>query len=641
MKRHRWVVLLALAAGCGSKTPGSSVLDGQTQFKGDLPALAPVSYTTKAGDSLTTEFAYPGLVTALVKSGASIDAAVTATSGTVLDAIPRAGTFIVKVAPGGEAALIGALVAQDGVIDAFPTSPFTAARMVLLDYLSGTPGACEPHGANVRAVMERGGETATGVDLGLNGLGREIEPIPGIHVVADWAPALTRDVIGQAEAAAASGDRAVINLSLQSIASSAGDHRHTPPNPRIDCNAPSTSASLDCRVIEQEQLHFLEALFQALQDETPAVRANTALVIAAGNAGVPLTEQLAKLKTLYPDAAGSIEIVGATDANGDVVGGWNHADSGMVYARGVNVTGLPGQTCNGTSFAAPEVTRILDELWRANRSLTSAELVRVFESALASCPRIAGPATSVPQVADGSTSPAWMTCALAKARGGTTPGQLTLTVTTAGTGHGTVLTDPFGPSYAAGTVVTLTALPDNGSVFMRWSGACTGTGDCSVTMNADAAVTATFQLVDSFAGTYGGPLGTATANTGCGYAVAVSGQIAFDLLKDPAGNVGGSGSVDTTVTTTVTYTPANTTCTGGEFTTTSTGSVTGTAASLHGRLVDSNTVRPFTFDFTGAWSGNTISGSATASKIMHSTGTAGDQDFPMSATYGSIILNHR
>lgn len=47
-------------------------------------------------------------------------------------------------------------------------------------------------------------------------------------------------------------------------------------------------------------------------------------------------------------------------------------------------------------------------------------------------------------------------------------------------------------SYPVGTVVNLTAAPAQGFVFSGWSGACTGTGACAVTMDSDKSVTATF-----------------------------------------------------------------------------------------------------------------------------------------------------
>ncbi|MBK7002493.1 MAG: serine protease [Rhodoferax sp.] len=47
-------------------------------------------------------------------------------------------------------------------------------------------------------------------------------------------------------------------------------------------------------------------------------------------------------------------------------------------------------------------------------------------------------------------------------------------------------------SFASGASVTLTATPATGSTFSGWSGACTGTGSCTVSMTAARNVTATF-----------------------------------------------------------------------------------------------------------------------------------------------------
>jgi hypothetical protein len=79
--------------------------------------------------------------------------------------------------------------------------------------------------------------------------------------------------------------------------------------------------------------------------------------------------------------------------------------------------------------------------------------------------------------------------------------QYTLTVAKAGSGTGTVTSDPSGIDcgsdctevYEEGTAVVLTATPDSGSDFAGWSGGgCSGTGDCTVTLTADITVTATF-----------------------------------------------------------------------------------------------------------------------------------------------------
>ena len=87
-------------------------------------------------------------------------------------------------------------------------------------------------------------------------------------------------------------------------------------------------------------------------------------------------------------------------------------------------------------------------------------------------------------------------------------GPHTLTVSAAGTGTGTGRSAPTGiscgvtcsSSFAHGTPITLTATPASGSVFSGWSGGgCSGTGSCSVTLNTDTTVTATFDLGENYA----------------------------------------------------------------------------------------------------------------------------------------------
>jgi YVTN family beta-propeller protein len=70
--------------------------------------------------------------------------------------------------------------------------------------------------------------------------------------------------------------------------------------------------------------------------------------------------------------------------------------------------------------------------------------------------------------------------------------QFVLTLTTVGSGTITANPSPVGGTYGAGTVVALTAAPAAGSQFSGWSGACSGTGACNVTMDAAKSVTATF-----------------------------------------------------------------------------------------------------------------------------------------------------
>lgn len=76
----------------------------------------------------------------------------------------------------------------------------------------------------------------------------------------------------------------------------------------------------------------------------------------------------------------------------------------------------------------------------------------------------------------------------------------TLTTNTAGTGSGSITSVPAGincgascsSTFSAGTMVSLAAAPASGSSFTGWSGACTGTGSCNVTLNSSQNVTANF-----------------------------------------------------------------------------------------------------------------------------------------------------
>jgi uncharacterized repeat protein (TIGR02543 family) len=85
---------------------------------------------------------------------------------------------------------------------------------------------------------------------------------------------------------------------------------------------------------------------------------------------------------------------------------------------------------------------------------------------------------------------------------------LSLSVSLAGSGGGMVSSQPVGVRCASGnastgcagrfqpgTMVTLTAQPESDSTFSGWSGACSGTGSCVVTMAQAASVTAQFDPI--------------------------------------------------------------------------------------------------------------------------------------------------
>ncbi|MFB3819286.1 MAG: LamG-like jellyroll fold domain-containing protein [Candidatus Methylomirabilales bacterium] len=112
------------------------------------------------------------------------------------------------------------------------------------------------------------------------------------------------------------------------------------------------------------------------------------------------------------------------------------------------------------------------------------------------------------------------------------PTTAALTVTKDGLGSGTVASSPAGiacgtdcgQAYALGTVVSLTAAAAAGSSFAGWSGACTGTGGCSLTLDQARTVTATFvqqpapslALTVTRAGTGTGTVASSPAGIACG-----------------------------------------------------------------------------------------------------------------------------
>jgi hypothetical protein len=116
--------------------------------------------------------------------------------------------------------------------------------------------------------------------------------------------------------------------------------------------------------------------------------------------------------------------------------------------------------------------------------------------------------------------------------------QFTLTVSTTGSGSGTVTNSPTGTAFIAGTLVSLTAAAAANSVFTGWSGACSGTANpCSVTMNANTTVTAAFSFktytITASAGSNGtiSPSGSVNVNYGVSQTYAITPATGFNVAN--------------------------------------------------------------------------------------------------------------
>jgi hypothetical protein len=131
----------------------------------------------------------------------------------------------------------------------------------------------------------------------------------------------------------------------------------------------------------------------------------------------------------------------------------------------------------------------------------------------------------------------------------------TLTLTKSGTGSGTVTSSPSGINcgttcsngYASGTTVTLAAAAGTGSTFAGWTGACTGTGTCAVTMDGAKTVNATFDTASA-------PPGAETTYTltvkkgGSGKGTVTSSPGGITCGRDCSENYAGGTSVTLTAT---------------------------------------------------------------------------------------------
>ncbi len=110
---------------------------------------------------------------------------------------------------------------------------------------------------------------------------------------------------------------------------------------------------------------------------------------------------------------------------------------------------------------------------------------------------------------------------------------VSLTVGRAGSGTGTISSNPAGiycggtcsAVFTSGTVVSLTATSASGSVFSGWGGACSGSGTCSVTMDAAKNITATFDAVPPF--DFGAPPASKTITAG------QSAQFTLEMVGQP------------------------------------------------------------------------------------------------------------
>jgi len=368
------LVAVILVSGCvGQEEPSG----GDAEFTGTLPQTAAIEYMDTQGNRNVME-GYPGYVYIFANTSTDKDViseAIEANGGEIVDSFSDAGIYTVKADEGTEGAFLSAMYRQSWFVDGSPAFEFVLSDIFMYDFYSGAmnPQDCrDDHGDIGRLKAGRMGGTIDATDV------RNIQ--------GTWTAGMARSIMDKAADAESRGVPAVFSFSLQS---------HESGNTLITDAARASGCTIhNCTVVRNAQRAFLRTFFQTMDAEiraNPDAANNMMLVIASGNAGADLDNQLRSLKQRYPEAYKRIKIVGGSFANGNIIEQFNHlkdnSGGGMAYARGANVairnpaTGTV-TTCHGTSFAAPEVAAVLNEIWRRNPTLTSEEVIDAFNKAL-------------------------------------------------------------------------------------------------------------------------------------------------------------------------------------------------------------------------------------------------------------------
>lgn len=224
----------------------------------------------------------------------------------------------------------------------------------------------------------------------------------------------------------------------------------------------------------------------------------------------------------------------AAAASGSTFGGWSGACSGTATACTVSMTAARAVTAtfnsNTTTFALT-VTKAGSGSGTVTSNTGAINCGSTCSANIASGTSV----TLTASAASGSTFAGWsgacsgtstctvsMTAARAVTATFNSASTFSLGVTRAGTGSGTVTSSPSGincgstctASYASGTSVTLSQSAASGSTFAGWSGACSGTGNCVLSMTAARSVTATFNTSGGTGGTCANPITFTGGNTG-------------------------------------------------------------------------------------------------------------------------------
>ncbi len=370
--------------GMGSSQSGSF------RFFGTYPEQGNVDFIVKGGEQFTVTGAYLGWVqlkVAPTTTAGTVRAAANQLGGRIISQTPRLGLYLLDVGLGRESTFLSAMYAFPWVTEGSAATPNVRGANFTIDFDSASAGGnCEDkHGTIVTNIANRrGGAFLLESPAGLAKNSNEVA-----------------DQLWEKLIAVPSGEKQVINISLN--VDPFGSPPFTlPGGPRRDMTGLCIAAHCDfiglctstcrqrvTRFWTFQQRWLLSGFFEAMEQislQSPEKADQSLVTIIAGNNGWELDEVMNQLRTTFPNVFKRIVIVGGTDSGvKDIT--FNHlvndTSGSMVYACANRVTNSAFTgTCNGTSFAGPEVASVLDLVWRRYPSLTSEQIRASLSEAL-------------------------------------------------------------------------------------------------------------------------------------------------------------------------------------------------------------------------------------------------------------------
>jgi hypothetical protein len=531
-----------------------SIVSTAFSYTGSYGTPVFITYTDNSGQ-VRQALGYPGQVQLFATPSASssnITALIKANGGTVIGQIPFLGYYLVSVSAGTESTFISSVSANSNVLIAMPSSPVEKADAVDLSNLEGPNGEL-PTVPNLKAQVGSGvylydpddyvnnsmpcGSSSIAHGAGtdyiasqnLSGTGQQINIFrQGTSMVPPNDVASANAIEFQDMTFNGTG-RAVVNLSLQGAWEDANHNVLT---------------AAQYQANEHELLWGYAAALSALAKSSPTSFNQTVFVLSAGNGvgdtgttGLDLSAEVQQLHAAFPLVFPSGQgphmiIVGSTQSNSTATDtGFNYStiNGDLVYAQGHQAkVSASGCTADGTSFAAPEVTNLIATVLAGNPNVTVSQVTQAFMNAYKQNGYVLPTVDQITTQLQASFS---------------------LLISTTGTGSGSVVPSPTGTncgagcySYSPGTVVQLNATVNAGSSFAGWSGACTGTSTCSLTLNSNETVSADFEVSNSGGGvTFNGAAsGSGSYSSSCSTSftgtISISSPIA--LVPYPGGIAG-------------------------------------------------------------------------------------------------------